>query len=378
MNAACLTAKAGFIARVMTSHCKILTMCWIPFRNPISLQKPGSGLRRPNTNSKIPKSLAPILDEQIIYKDSIILTKDMQEELGLFLTKLALEEEDYPKAAKTLEENIEFIKGKKRKARSHFLLGQLYAENKNFAKSLEQFSLVGKYSDDYTLTFLSKIRIARLYVDFMEGEDGEKELISYLNKLLKDEKNEEFQDRIYYEFAMLELKKENRDAAIEYLQQSIRVNVGNQRQKALSYYKIGQINYYDLQDYPTAQVYYDSAATAINPEAPEYDEIKTLAETLKEYITHLNTIQYQDSMLWLADLPKAKLDSIVNALVAEEERKKKEALEAQLASMQSNRNNDPFFNPMLNQQQQRNNRQRPGATFYFDNPNAVTSGKIPV
>ena len=324
-----------------------------------------------------PEIARTILDEQIIYKDSIILTKDLQEELGLFLTRLAIDEKDYPKAAKTLEENIELVRNKKRQARSHFLLGQLYAENNNFAKSLEQFSLVGKYSDDYTLTFLSKIRIARLYVDFMEGEDGEKELVAYLNKLLKDEKNEEFQDRIYYEFAMLELKKENRDAAIEYLQQSIRVNVGNQRQKALSYYKIGQINYYDLQDYPTAQVYYDSAAAVINPDAPEYDEIKTLAETLKEYITHLTTIEYQDSMLWLAELPKAELDTIVNRLVAEEERKKKEALEAQLASMQqNNNNNDPFFNPMLQQQQQRNNRQRPGAAFYFDNPNAVTSGKI--
>ena len=63
----------------------------------------------------------------------------------------------------------------------------------------------------------------------------------YLTKLLKDEKNEEYQDRIYYEFAMLELKKGNQDEAIEYLRKSIRSNMNNQRQKALSYYKIGQI-----------------------------------------------------------------------------------------------------------------------------------------
>ena len=167
------------------------------------------------------------------------------------------------------------------------------------------------------------MKIARLYVDFQEGKDDDQIVQDYLTKLLKDEKNEEYQDRIYFEFAMLELKKGNRDEAIAYLRESIRSNMNNQRQKALSYYKIGQIHFYDLQDYNTAQAYYDSAATAINQDAPEYQEITTLAKTLKNYITQINTIHYQDSMLYLASLPKEEVGKIVDVLVKEEEERKK-------------------------------------------------------
>ncbi|MEM6801011.1 MAG: tetratricopeptide repeat protein, partial [Bacteroidota bacterium] len=167
--------------------------------------------------------------------------------------------------------------------------------------------------------------------------------------------------------------------AIDYLQESIRANVNNQRQKALSYYKIGQIHFYDLQDYNTAQVYYDSAATSINKDAPEYQEITTLAKTLKDYITQLNTIQYQDSMLHLASLPKEEVDKIVDVLVKEEEKRKKEELARQLADKEANQSNDPFFNPLLqNQQQQRNRNQNQGSggTWYFDNPGSVSNGRI--
>lgn len=79
------------------------------------------------------------------------------------------------------------------------------------------------------------------------------------------------------------------------------LNTNNQRQKALSYYKIGQIYFYDLKDFTHAQVYFDSASSAINPEAPEYREISTISTTLKEYVGYLNTINLQDSLLQLVN-----------------------------------------------------------------------------
>lgn len=326
-----------------------------------------------------PEVAEEIINEQLLFADSVVLEEKMLDELGLFRTKLAIEKEDYPAALKILSEHLEFITGKMRKARAHFLLGQLYQITENFPKALEQFELVPKYSETYYLTFISKMKIARLYVDFQEGKDDDKIVMDYLTKLAKDEKNEEYRDRIFFEFAMLELKKENRDRAIEYLQESIKANVNNQRQKALSYFKIGQIHFYDLQDYNTAQAYYDSAATAINQDAPEYKEITTLAKTLKEYITQLNTIQYQDSMLYLADLPKEEVDKIVDKLAKAEEEERKAALARQLEAEKEAQKKNAFYNPTLQNQQQQKNRNSggsPGGVWYFDNPGSVTNGRI--
>ena len=79
-----------------------------------------------------------------------------------------------------------------------------------------------------------------------------------------------------------------------------------------------------------AQAYYDSAATSITPTAPEYKEITRIAGTLKDYITYLNTIEYQDSMLYLAELPKEELDSLITFIFEEEKKRQEEELQKQL------------------------------------------------
>lgn len=314
-----------------------------------------------------------ILRDQVLGNDTLVIDDELAGEIAIFQTRLAIEEKAYQRAVRTLEDNVVYIKGRDRRARAHFLLGQLYAELNEYPKALTQYTEVTKVSNNYDLAFEALIKIARLYVNFQEGQDDDGEVYKYLNKLLKDEKNADYRDRIYYEFALLELKKSNRPGALEYLQESLWANVNNQRQQALSYYKTGQIYFYDYQNYGKAQAYYDSAASVITPASPEYQEIKALAATLKEYITYKTTIAYQDSMLALAAMPQAELDAIIDALVAEKKRQAEE--EAQRLLDQLNNQNDPFFNPALQNQGRRNDQQGGGA-WYFDNPSAVTNGRL--
>lgn len=321
-----------------------------------------------------------ILQENIVENDTIVLDNQVAAELAVFRSRLEVEDENYKVAAETLGEYIDYVKNPRRRARAHFLLGQLFSEMKSFPQALDNFSSVEKFSGDYDLTFKSKIKIARLYVDFQEGKDDDSEVNKYLTKLLKDEKNIEYRDQIYYEFALLEEKKDSLDKAIGYLRKSIETNVSNQRQKALSYYKIGQIYFYERQNYPIAQAYYDSAATSITQTAPEYKEITRIAKTLKEYVTHLNTIQYQDSMLVLADLPEAELDSLVAELIEAEKIRKEEEKARQLAELeekqQQNGNNNPFFQQQLNNNRRANNSGNRSGEWYFDNPSLISSGKL--
>jgi tetratricopeptide (TPR) repeat protein len=317
-----------------------------------------------------------IIQEKIIENDSFYIEPVLAADMGIFQTRMAIEAKDYRKAIMHLQDALILIKGRRRIAHAHFLLGQLFQEINDFPRSLEQFNLVEKYSPNYDLAFRAKIKIARLYVQFQEGQDDDSEVFKYLTQLLKDEKNLEYQDQIYYEFALLELKKENQEAAIDYLRESIRANLSNQRQKALSYYKIGEIYFYEKQNYPQAQAYYDSAAQTISPNAPEYKAITSLAATLKDYITYKQTIHYQDSMLYLAALPKEELDALINEYVAEDKRRKEEEAELLLEQLNSGTGNDPFFNPAFQNMNRNQRRNQGGATWYFDNPSVISSGRL--
>ena len=314
-----------------------------------------------------------IIRQNILENDTLELTDQTFGEMGLFLVRLQMEDEAYEKAEKTLIERLEFIKNPMRQLRSTFLLAQLQAENGDFTKSLLNYQDVAKKSNDYDLAFRAKLNIAKLYLKFQKESDKNSEVYKYLVKLLKDEKNEEYRDQIYYELAMLSLKQDDRPEAIDYLTQSIQFNVSNQEQKAKSYYKIGQIYFYDYQNYPQAQAYYDSAAAVVQKTDPKYDEITRLAKTLKEYITYLNTIDYQDSMLYVASLPQEELDKIINRLAEEEQRKKEE--EAQRLVEQSFSSNDPFFNQQI-QNQKAQNQNNASGQWYFDNRPTVEQGKM--
>ena len=315
-----------------------------------------------------------ILQEHIMNVDTAYLNDEVTGELGLFLTRLAIEEEkNYDKAIKLLEAYLPYIKGRLRIARSHYLLGQLYGEIDAYSKALEQFDIVLKMAPNYDLAFSAKMKMARLYVGIQNDSDDDEEVYKYLTRLLNDEKNLEYRDQIYYEMAMLELQKKNREQAIEYLNYAVQVSVSNQRQKALSYYKIGQIYFNTYQNYDKAQAYYDSAATSITPNAPEYKEITSLASTLREYITYKRTIHYQDSMLYLASLPEAELDTLVAQLARAEAERKREEQRRKMEEMNSIRNSNNL-NMAGDQTPGSNN--NPGGKWYFDNEVAIANGRL--
>ncbi|MCI4670823.1 MAG: tetratricopeptide repeat protein [Bacteroidia bacterium] len=314
-----------------------------------------------------------ILEQKLVNNDTLEFSNRTYGELGLFRTRLAIEDEEYDKALEILQKHLEFVKGYDRLTKANYLLAQLLFSQKKYTESKYKFEEVAKMSRNYDLTFSAKLAIARIFLEMEKADIGKGEdPYRYLTKLLKDEKNREYQDQIYYQFALIALEKGKRDEGLDLLRKSVTFNLGNQRQKALSYYKIGQINFYELNDYPVAQAYYDSAAKSIRPEDPEHDEIKNLAQTLGEYIGYLETIRYQDSMLYVASLSKEELDKIVDKLVEEEERKKEEEAKALLAS--SNEENDPFFNEQLARQGRNNNRNN-GGVWYFDDPGIVSQGK---
>ncbi len=307
-----------------------------------------------------------ILEEELGHMD---LKKKEKGELALVKAQMLLDQMKYDEVQRTLNSNKKYIKGANNKARVHYLLGQLYQDQDQYTKSYENYKAVTKLNTDYELIFNAKLNLAKLMIANQDGDAENEKLMRILKKMLRDEKNIDYRDRVYYEIAMLDLKLDKKKTAIKDLKRSIAANTNNQRQKALSYYKIGQIYFYDLKDFTHAQVYFDSASSAINPEAPEYREISTISTTLKEYVGYLNTINLQDSLLQLSKLSENALESYVDDYL-EAESKRKEA-EEQKKMEEMNALNDPnLFNQFGENDKQR------GSGFYFDSPDQVNSGKV--
>lgn len=289
-------------------------------------------------------------------------------EMALIRAQMHLDQKNYDEVLRTLNANKEFIKGANNRARVNFLLGQIYESQDQYEKAYTNYKAVTKQNTDYELIFNAKLNMAKMLMGGDAATADATQVLRMLKKMLRDEKNIDYKDRIYYEMAMIAIKGKDLAGAIAYLNKSIAANTSNQRQKALSYYKIGQIYFYDKKDFTHAQAYFDSASASITEDAPEYREISTISATLKEYIGFVNTIQLQDSLLGLADMSDKALEDYVDAYL-EREAKRKEEEEAK-ALEELNLINE------LNKNSVFEDGPRRGSGFYFDSPDQVNSGKV--
>src|SRR6056297_3775444 len=113
--------------------------------------------------------------------------------------------------------------------------------------------------------------------------------------MLKDDKNKEYQDQIYFALGSIEENKNNIPEALKYYRKSAAVSVQNNYQKTESYLAVANI-YFEQPDYKNAQMYYDSAMGFIDKKRRNYEKIYNKSQNLNEPVTHITTIEHQDSL----------------------------------------------------------------------------------
>jgi tetratricopeptide (TPR) repeat protein len=185
------------------------------------------------------------------------------------------------------------------RARYYFIIGQVYQEIGFSSAAYEYYKKSISSNPKYELAFYAKLNIAQV-TELGDSKDLKK-VRKYFKKLVRDEKNIEFQDRIYYEWGKFELKQYHLDEAIEKFNLSVKNSVSDPRQKGVSYVSLGEIYYDSLKDYPKAEAYYDSAVSVLPKTYEHYITVKHRQEVLTNFITQINTINLQDSLLNLAN-----------------------------------------------------------------------------
>lgn len=301
-----------------------------------------------NLNKNIRSGQAPSrIDKsfQMVYADFHILQGNFQESI------------------KHLQRGIELSSKKKDKNRLRFILAQVYQQLGDMKEAARLYQLVIRKNPPYEMSINAKINLAKTY----ETQRSNRSMIvKKLEKLLKDHKNTDYRDQIYYALSDIYMKDNNMEKAMEYLALSVATSTSNDYQKTLSSLKLADI-YFEEPEYPLAQAYYDTAIQVLPQDFPNYNNIKIKTEILTELITNLQSISIQDSLQKMAKMPEAERNKIIDAkikqIAEEEARRAEEEREAQRTVS------------MLEQvERQQNRTMQQSGSWYFYNPSAISFG----
>ena len=250
----------------------------------------------------------------------------------LFLTRADyyIRTDEPAKAIPQLERAIPLIEAKNERSRTRYILAQLYQDAGENKKAHDQLDQILARNPPYELDFFSKLMLAQ--VSDLSQKDRTR-LDKYFAALLKDTKNKDYRDKVYYEMARLSYREKNFPDALKLLRQSIKATTTNPLQKSYTYLLAGRIYYEDLQKYRLAAAYYDSTVQNLAKEAKTYPAIKERSDILKAFATQYTIIETQDSLQALARLSNDALDQQLNQYAdAEIAARQKEA--ARLAARQ--------------------------------------------
>ena len=285
-------------------------------------------------------------------------------ELNLVYGQFFIMQKSYEAAVPYLNRALELNPPSETRTRCQFILGQIHQLSGELNDASQMYSAVIKHAKSYEMEFNAKINLAQCY----EAKSGNREfIVKKLTKMLKDDKNKDFQDQIYYALAHIALKDSDTITAVGYYKKSVSSSKTNNYQKAISSLELADI-FFEILDYKISQAYYDSTMQFLPKDYPGYKELAKRTMTLTDLVKNLQVIQRQDSLQKLALLPEDQrnnvIDRIISNLVAEEMRKQVEE--------QQRRENQNLFGPGSGQDQQTG-----GSTegrWYFYNPTTMSNG----
>jgi tetratricopeptide (TPR) repeat protein len=277
-------------------------------------------------------------------------------------------QQDYDNMVRNLTAADPLLKKKDKRGRIYFIIGQVYQKLGFEAEAYNYYKKCIGTNPEYEVDFYARLYMAQV-TEISKSRDIYAARKSF-RRLLRDQKNKEFQDKIHYEMGIFELKQKNLNEAIENFNASVRKG-NNTRIDGEAFLRLGEIYYDTLRNYPLSQAYYDSAIQTLPKDYEGYAEIKNRQEILNEFVKHLKTIEWQDSLLRLSELDsttlRANVESVVTARIKEQEKQAaKKKKKSNRVDLSSNANSSIFDT----------NEGGAGVTdWYFGNPSAMALGQ---
>ena len=306
----------------------------------------------------------------IALADEATLPKEYLRTYHTTRSQLHLKNQEYPVAAEQLEMAME-QKGvsKEDKIRYTYILAQLYEASDQNNLALAKYKRVTRYNPPYEMAFNARVSMAEV---FESGKTSSNDLKKLLRKMLRDSKNMEYKDQIYFALGNIAMEEGARDEAIEYYQLSVSTSIQNQYQKGYSSLTLAEI-FYETPDYILSAAYYDSAVSFLDRDYPGYAGLASLSASLGDLVYNVSTYELEDSVQMLAALPEEQRLAIIDGIIEEVIKEEEEARLAEQQAMQ-----ELAFNQSMlygNSQTMGGREGQQGGQWYFYNLNAKSFGQ---
>ncbi len=292
--------------------------------------------------------------------EKILVPESLLGPLAITEADIQIRQKQYESAIPYMVAGVANTKNKKDRVRYLYILAQLYHKIDERGKAYDTYGKVVDLNPDYEMTFNARINRASI---FNAASEDSKPLKKELVKMLKDDKNIDFRDQIYYALGNIALNESDEEIAIKYFLLSANLSTLNPNQKALSYLAAADI-YFDRPDYRNSQAYYDSAVSILTPEYPDFISLKNKSQNLNELVKNIVIIEREDSLQRIAGLSDSERNAVIDKIIAqllENDKKEKELL----ASQQQD---------MVYLQQQGNEKTNQEGNWYFYNPGMMGMG----
>lgn len=234
-------------------------------------------------------------------------------ELNLVYAQLFILQKNYDGAVPYLNRALELNPPAAMQTRCEFILGQIHQLNGELTEASQLYASVIKHAKSYDMEFNAKINLAQCY----DAKSGDREfIVKKLTKMLKDDKNKDYQDQIYYALAHIAIKDSDTITAIEHYKKSVSSSKTNNYQKAISSLELADI-FFGTREYTISQAYYDSTMQFLPKDYPNYKELASRTMTLTDLVKNLQVIQRQDSLQKLAGMSEADRNKIIDRIIAQ-------------------------------------------------------------
>ncbi len=219
---------------------------------------------------------------------------DVRSEAAVAKAHYYLKQKKYDLAVEPLNAAIDLVDDKQMKARLAFILGQIHQKAKRRDAAYAAYAVVLKNQPPYEMDFAARLNLA-------EASPSNQEAVSQLERMLKEEKNREYQDQIYFALASIALESGDKKEGIKNLELSLQKSTANISQKAESYLLLADL-YFDEESYVKAKLYYDSTLLVMTDADERFRKVSSLAENLEGIAMNLNIISMQDSLLRISNM----------------------------------------------------------------------------
>ncbi len=305
-------------------------------------------------------------DEVFRFLEKEKLNKENAKKLYLEKAYLYQLRHDYNNMVQNLSMADSLLVRKDRKGRIYFIIGQVYQKLGFNSEAYNFYRKCLTTNPEYEIDFYARLNMAQ--VANIQDKRYSKMVRKQFEKLLADAKNQEFKDKIYFEFGEFERKQGLVPEAI--VKYKLAAHAGkSKRIQGQAYLRVGQLNFDSLKKYSQAKLYYDSAILTLPKEFENYTAIKKRQEVLGQFVTYTETITLNDSLLRLAAMDTTLLRKQLDSAFAVRDKKIATAKKRKKKSESSS-------GPSFNQNSAFNNTESTTTSdWYFGNSALVAAGQ---